>query len=45
MSGVVQLDCKVILGGTLTDMTGRAFSTSPMDKILLHKMDSMCLSN
>lgn len=44
MCGAVQLECKVVMGRALSDMTGMVFSTSPMDKTLLHKIDSVCLS-
>lgn len=47
MGGVVQLQCKVamVMERTLNGMIGVAFPTSPMNKMLLHKMYSLYLSN
>lgn len=47
VGGIVQLECKMVMvmEGTLTGMIGIAFSTSPVNKILLHKMYSLYLSN
>lgn len=45
MGGAIQLEGKAIMKRTLTDVTSMAFFTSSVDKILLHKMDSVSLSN